>query len=161
MKKKVAYFGVFTALALIFSYIETLIPLPVGIPGVKVGLANLLIVFMLYKFGKKEAAILSFLRVLLAGLIFGSMFSIFYSLAGAVMSFAAMCLLKRKNIFSVVGVSMVGGVSHNIGQLVVAGIVLESAGVIYYAPFLIVSGIVTGIVIGVLSNEMIKRLNVF
>ena len=158
LKTKVAYYGVFTALALIFSYIETLVPLPIAIPGIKIGLANLIIVFALYKLKIGEVTVLSVVRVLLVGALFGSLFSVIYSLAGAIVSLGVMYLLKKTEKFSVIGISMAGGVFHNIGQLIVAGIVLESLSVIYYAPVLLVAGVVTGIVIGIVSNEVIKRL---
>lgn len=158
MKTKAAYFGVFTALALIFSYVETLIPIHLGIPGMKLGLANLIIVITLYKMGKKEAYILSVVRVVLAGFIFGNLFSILYSLAGGVLSITAMIFLKKTDKFSVMGVSMAGGVFHNIGQLLMAAIVLESFSIIYYLPVLLISGILTGFLIGFISNEMLKRL---
>lgn len=158
MKTRVAYFGVFTALALIFSYIETLLPIPIAIPGIKIGLANLIIVFALYKLKIGEVVILSVVRVLLVGALFGNLFSVIYSMAGALVSLMVMYLLKRMEKFSVVGVSMVGGVFHNVGQLIVAGIVLESLSVIYYFPVLLIAGIVTGIVIGIIGKEVIKRL---
>ncbi len=159
MKTKVAYFGVFTALALIFSYVETLIPIHLGIPGIKLGLANLIVLLVLFKMGTKEAYILTVVRILLAGFLFGSMFSILYSLAGGLVSLTGMWLLKNIDKFSIVGISMVGGVLHNIGQLVVAGFVLETFGVIYYFPVLFVSGTLTGILIGFIAGEMLKRLH--
>lgn len=158
MKKKVAYFGVLTALALIFSYIETLIPIHFGISGVKLGFANLIIVIALYKMGIKEAYTLSIVRVILAGFIFGNLFSILYSLAGGLLSLTMMVVLKKTEKFSVFGVSMAGGVFHNIGQLIMAAIVLESFSIAYYFPILLVSGVVTGLLIGLVSNEMLKRL---
>ncbi len=158
MKMKVAYFGVLTALALIFSYIETLIPIHFGIPGVKLGLANLIVVIALYKMGIKEAYTLSIVRVILAGFIFGNLFSILYSLAGGLLSLTMMVVLKKTEKFSVFGVSMAGGVFHNIGQLIMAAIVLESFSIAYYFPILLVSGVVTGLLIGLVSNEMLKRL---
>ena len=124
MKSRVAYFGVFTALALIFSYVETLIPVNLGIPGVKLGLANLIIVVALYKMRLSEAYLLSVVRVLLAGFIFGNYFSIIYSLAGGLLSLTVMALLKKWGGFSLQGISIAGGVCHNIGQLVVAMIVV-------------------------------------
>lgn len=159
LKTKVAYFGVFTALALIFSYVETLIPIHIGIPGVKLGLANLIIVIALYKMSIKEAYVLSVVRVVLAGFIFGNLFSILYSLAGGLLSLTVMAFLKRTEKFSVLGVSMAGGVFHNIGQLIMAAIVLESLSITYYLPVLLISGVITGLVIGIVSNEMLKRLN--
>ena len=158
MKTKVAYFGVFTALALIFSYVESLIPIQLGIPGVKLGLANLIIVIALYKMSIKEAYILSVVRIVLAGFMFGNLFAILYSLAGGMLSLTMMCILKRTDKFSVFGVSMAGGVLHNIGQLLMAAIVLESVSIGYYFPVLLISGLATGFVIGVISNEMMKRL---
>ncbi|WP_072525651.1 Gx transporter family protein [Clostridium sp. Marseille-P3244] len=158
MKNKVAYFGLFTALALIFSYVETLIPFNIGIPGIKLGLANLLIVIILYSSGWKEALLLSVVRIVLAGFFFGNLFSILYSLAGGIFSLAVMALLKKSGKFSVAGVSIAGGVSHNIGQLAVAVIVVETYQVGYYLPVLLVAGAAAGLVIGVISGEVLKRV---
>ena len=158
MKNRVAYFGVFTALALIFSYVETLIPFNFGIPGVKLGLANLIIVIALYKMRLSDVYLLSIVRVLLNGFIFGNYFSIIYSLAGGLLSLSVMALLKKNNGFSIFGISMAGGVMHNVGQLIVAMIVVETLSVAYYVPVLLVSGLITGFVIGVASGEMLKRL---
>lgn len=158
MRSKVAYFGVFTALALIFSYVETLIPINFGIPGVKLGLANLIIVVALYKMRLRETYLLSVVRVLLSGFIFGNYFSIIYSLAGGLLSLTVMALLKKKDGFSVMGISIAGGVFHNIGQLVVAMLVVETFSVAYYVPVLLIAGMVTGLIIGIVANEMLKRL---
>ncbi len=158
MKNRVAYFGVFSALALIFSYVESLIPISLGIPGVKLGLANLIIVIGLYKMSLKEVYLLSLVRVLLSGFIFGNYFSILYSLAGAFLSVTVMALLKKNGGFSVMGVSIAGGVFHNIGQLFVAMIVVETFGVVYYVPVLLIAGLITGMLIGITANEMLKRL---
>lgn len=155
---KVAYFGIFTTLALIFSYVESLIPISFGIPGVKLGLANLVIVIALYKMGMKAAYVLSIIRIVLAGFLFGSMFGIVYSLAGGLLSLTVMALMKRSERFSVYGISMAGGVFHNVGQLLVAAIVLESFSIAYYFPVLLISGLVTGFVIAVVAAEMLKRL---
>lgn len=158
MKSRVAYFGVFTALALIFSYVETLIPVNLGIPGVKLGLANLIIVVALYKMRLSEAYLLSVVRVLLAGFIFGNYFSIIYSLAGGLLSLTVMALLKKWGGFSLQGISIAGGVFHNIGQLIVAAVVVETFSVIYYFPVLLVAGLLTGLVIGIVAEMMLKRL---
>ena len=159
MKTRVAHFGVYTALALIFSYVETLIPINFGIPGVKLGLANLIIVVALYKMSVKEAYILSVVRVVLAGFIFANLFSIIYSLAGGLLSLTVMALLKKSKQFSTIGISMAGGVFHNVGQLIMAMIVLESFNIAYYFPVLLLSGVLTGILIGIIENEMLKRLH--
>lgn len=158
MKSRVAYFGVFTALALIFSYVETLIPVNLGIPGVKLGLANLIIVVALYKMRLSEAYLLSVVRVLLAGFIFGNYFSIIYSLAGGLLSLTVMVLLKKWGGFSLQGISIAGGVFHNIGQLIVAAVVVETFSVTYYFPVLLVAGLLTGLVIGIVAEMMLKRL---
>ncbi len=158
MKNKVAYFGVFTALALIFSYIESLIPINFGIPGAKLGLANLMVVIALYKIGTQEAYVLSLTRIILSGFLFGNLFGILYSLAGGILSLSLMAILKKTDQFSIIGISMVGAVFHNVGQLIIAGIVVESTNVIYYMPTLLIAGLVTGFVIGIISAETIKRL---
>lgn len=158
MKSKVAYFGVFTTLALIFSYVETLIPIQFGIPGVKLGLANLIIVIALYRMKLSEVYLLSIVRVLLAGFIFGNYFSIIYSLAGGLLSLTVMALLRKKGGFSVIGVSIAGGVFHNIGQLIIASVIVETFSVMYYVPVLLIAGLVTGLLIGIASDGMLKRL---
>ena len=151
MRNRAAYFGVFTALALILSYVETLIPINFGIPGAKLGLANLIIVIVLYKTDWKEALLLSVTRIVLAGFIFGNMFSILYSLAGGILSLAVQAVLKKQGGFSVAGVSIAG-------QLIVAMIVVETYQVGSYLPVLLISGLLTGLLIGVISGEVLKRI---
>ena len=158
MKNRVAYFGVFTALALIFSYVETLIPFHIGIPGVKLGLANLIIVIALYKMSLKETYLLSVVRVVLSGFIFGKYFSIIYSLAGGLLSLTVMALLRKRGGFSILGISIAGGVCHNIGQLAIAMVVVETFSVIYYVPVLLIAGLATGLLIGIAADGMLKRL---
>lgn len=158
MKKKTAYMGVFLAFALILSYIESLIPFYFGIPGMKLGLANLIVVVMLYLAGTKEAFVISVLRILLSGFLFGNMFGILYSLAGGLLSFFVMWLVKRAGHFHTVTVSVCGGIFHNVGQLLVAALVVENYNVLYYMPVLLVAGILTGFVIGILADELGKRL---
>lgn len=158
-KNRAAVFGVFTALALIFSYVELLIPINFGIPGAKLGLANLVIVIVLYKTDWKEALLLSVVRIILAGFLFGNLFGILYSLAGGIFSLAVMALLKKTGAFSVIGVSMAGGVSHNVGQLIMAMLIVETYAVGYYLPALLIAGLITGTVIGIAGKEMLKRLD--
>ena len=158
MKNRVAYFGVFTALALMFSYIETMIPIQFGVPGIKLGFANIMIVIMLYKSSAKEALLLSIVRIMLSGFLFGNLSSIIYSIAGGVLSLEIMTLLKKQGGFSVIGVSVAGGVSHNVGQLIVAMLVVETYQVGYYFPVLLVAGVLTGLGIGVVSQEVLKRI---
>ena len=156
---RVAVFGVFTALALIFSYVELLIPINFGIPGAKLGLANLVIIIVLYKTDWKEALLLSVVRIVLAGFLFGNLFGILYSLAGGILSLAVMALLKRSGAFSIIGVSMAGGVRHNVGQLLMAMLVVETYAVGYYLPVLLIAGLITGTLIGIAGREMLKRLD--
>ena len=159
MNSRVAYFGVFTALALIFSYVESLIPINFGIPGVKLGLANLITLIALYKMSVKEAFLISIARVVLSGFIFGNLFAILYSLAGGLLSLAIMTWFKRSNKFSIYGISMAGGVFHNVGQLMMAILVVESVTIAGYLPVLLVSGLLTGLVIGAVSGETLKRID--
>lgn len=156
--KKTAYMGIFLALALICSYIETLIPFHIGIPGVKLGLTNIVIVWALYLLGTKEALVISVLRIILSGMMFGNVFSIAYSLAGGLLSFAVMFLFKKTGKFKCVSVSIAGGIFHNIGQLFVAAAIVQNLSVLYYIPVLFVSGTITGLVIGVISQELILRV---
>lgn len=158
MKNRAAYFGVFTALALIFSYVESLIPIHFGVPGIKLGLANLLIVIFLYKRNAEEALLLSVIRIVLSGFLFANLFSILYSLAGGILSLAVMAYLKKRGTFSVVGISIAGGVAHNLGQLVVAMLVVETYRVGYYFPVLLMAGVLTGMLIGIVAAEILKRL---
>lgn len=157
--KKTAFYGMFLALALVAGYIEQLIPINLGIPGVKLGLANIVTMLLLYIVGVPAACLISVLRILLSGFLFGSGFAMVYSAAGAAMSMLVMALLKKTKKFSSVGVSVAGGIFHNVGQIIVAMIVLETKALAYYLPILILSGLVAGILIGILSEILTKRLN--
>lgn len=159
-KNKVAYLGVLTALALIFSYVESLIPVYFAVPGIKLGLANVVVVLVLYQMGVKEAYLVSTVRVILAGFMFGNLMSILFSLAGCSLSILAMYFLYKKPSFSVIGVSVIGAVFHNLGQVIVAMIIVESFSVMYYFAVLMISGVVTGIIIGIVVVEMRKRLKI-
>ena len=156
--RKIARMGLLTALALILSYVESLIPAFVAVPGVKRGLANIVVGFALYTLGPGEAAIVSIIRVLLSSLLFGSILSLSYSAAGAVISLLSMIILMKTKIFGVTSVSVTGGVFHNLGQILVACLVLETDVLLYYLPVLILSGTITGAVIGIASSIVIKRL---
>ncbi len=158
MKNKVAYMGVFLALALILSYVESLIPFYFGIPGVKLGLANLIVVIMLYAVGAKEAFAISMLRILLSGFLFGNLFSILYSFAGGILSFLVMWLVKRTGKFHVMSVSICGGITHNIGQILIASVIVETYSIFYYIPVLLIAGLITGMLIGVIAGEVSGRL---
>lgn len=157
-QKKTAYLGLFAAMAIIFGYVESLIPFFTGIPGIKLGLANLAVLFILIKYSWKEAALVSIVRIFVIGFLFGNLFSILYSLAGAALSLMIMTLMKKKTDFSIVGISITGGVSHNIGQLIIAVLIVENTSLLYYAPALLISGVATGLVIGILTKEVLRRI---
>lgn len=156
--KKLTTVALLTALALIFSFVESQIPPLTTIPGIKMGLPNVVVTFALYRLGAREAAGLSLVRVALVSILFGTAASFLYSLAGAVLSFAGMTALKRADRFSCVGVSVAGGVLHNIGQILMASLLLETNIFIYYLPFLLVSGTLAGILVGLLSAAMLRRI---
>lgn len=156
--RRTAELGLFLALALILSYVESLLPFSFGIPGVKLGLPNLIVVLLMYQGSARQAALVNFLRIVLSGFLFSNLYAILYALAGAVFSFCAMLAGKRMSLFSVVGVSVLGGVFHNIGQILVAMAVVETFYVGYYIPFLIAAGTVTGAVLGIAAMELIPYL---
>lgn len=156
--KRTAYLGLCLALALICSYVEALIPIPIGIPGVKLGLANVVIVGILYMSSTWDASFISFARVLLAGFFFGNLYSILYSLAGASLSLLVMALLKKTDRLHLISVSAAGGIAHNVGQFLVAAAVVENYRILYYLPVLFLVGMATGILIGVVAFGVLKRL---
>lgn len=178
--RRTAELGLFLALALILSYVESLIPFSFGIPGIKLGLPNLIVLLLLYGAigndvvdaeeragmrsvtvltkGEREALLVNGLRIVLSGFLFSNLYAILYALAGAVFSFLAMLLGKRTKHLSMAGVSMLGGVFHNIGQLLVAMAVVETFAVAYYVPFLIVAGVVTGTMLGFVGMELLPYL---
>lgn len=156
--KRISTYGLLVALAFIFSYIEAIIPINLGVPGIKLGLANVVVMIALYKLGAKEAFSLALVRVVLVGFTFGNLMMMMYSLAGSILSCLFMILLKKSNRFSMIGVSVSGGVMHNVGQIIMAIIILDTVQLYYYLPVLIISGIVTGILIGMLGAEIAKRL---
>ena len=158
--KKIAVLALAIALAMILSFVESQIPAFVAIPGVKIGLANIAVVFVLYKLGWKEAVLISLVRVAMVSMLFGTLVSLFYSVAGAVLSLTGMVLLKKTGLFSTVAVSVTGGVLHNVGQILMACLLLETNVIVYYLPFLILSGVIAGVVIGVVSAIMVNRVQV-
>lgn len=152
MKNKAAYLGLLLAFALLLSYIEVLLPLQVGIPGVKLGLANLAVLLCLYLFTEKEAMLLSVVKAVLTGLLFGNLYMIIYSLAGAVLSCLVMAVMIRLGKWHVPVVSAMGGVMHNVGQLMVAYLTIQTYGILYYVPILLIAGLMTGLLIGVIVS---------
>jgi len=156
--KSAALYGLLIALAFIFSYVEAMIPIPVPVPGVKLGLANLVNVVGLYTVGTVGTAAVSLVRIVLVGFTFGNTFSMLYGLAGGIASLAVMILMKRSGWFGKVGVSITGGIFHNIGQLSVAAFVTRTAGVFSYLPVLLAAGVITGASIGMLGGMVTERI---
>ena len=158
--KKLTVMALTTAVAMILSFVESQIPAFVAVPGVKVGLANIAVVFALYRLGWKEAAAISLVRVVMVSMLFGSIASLFYSLAGAILSLTGMGLLKKTGRFTEIMVSVTGGILHNIGQIAMACLILETAALRYYLPFLLVSGIIAGVVVGLVSAVLVQRVKI-
>lgn len=153
-----AMLGMLLALALLCGYIESLIPISFGVPGIKLGLPNLVVVITLYLLGPKEALVVSVARILLSGFLYGTMFGVVYGLAGGIFSFFIMLLLKQGAQCSPVTVSAAGGITHNLGQLLVAVLVVENRNLLYYLPALFFAGFLTGLLIGIVSREVLLRL---
>lgn len=156
--RRIAVSAMFAALALIFSYIEAILPLSTGIPGVKLGIANLVVILALYNMNFRYAMGINVIRILVAGLLFNGLFGALYSLAGGVVSLTVMWLLKRTGLFSMTGVSMAGGVAHNMGQLLVASTLVSNLKMFVYLPVLMFSGIAAGILIGITASVINERV---
>ncbi len=157
-QNKLTKYALLIALAMIFSYIEFIIPLPIPVPGIKLGLANIVVVIALYNLGVKDAVIISVIRIVLVGITFGNVSMMLYSLSGGLLSILVMIFGKKISAFSVVGVSILGGIFHNIGQLLLATLIIESSKMLYYMPVLIISGAITGMIIGVVSKSIINKI---
>ena len=158
MSRRVARYALLIALAMVLSWLESMMPLPGAAPGMKLGLTNLVVLFALYRMSGRDAAVISLVRVALATMTFGNAYSFAYSLAGAMLSLAVMALLKKTERFSIVGVSVAGGICHNIGQILVAIAVMETAELVWYLPGLLVSGTVAGVVIGAAGGMTVRRV---
>ena len=164
MKKRysyIAYYGLLTALALLLSFLESLVPIPIAVPGIKLGLANLVVIFALYQVGPLSALILSLCRVILAALLFSGFSGLMFSAAGAALSWTIMVLLKKIKCFSIRGVSLAGGLSHNLGQLIMAALFTHSPGIIpAYMPVLMIAGAAMGLINGTVAAGVIRALQV-
>ena len=158
--KSIALLGICAALAMVLSYVESFIPVSFAVPGIKLGLANIAVIFALYKLGAKEAVLVSLVRIVWIAILFGNVLTLAYSVAGAALSLTLMILLKRIDRFSVVGVSVVGGIMHNTGQILVAMLIMETAQIVYYLPVLCISGIAAGVAVGAVSALLVKRVPV-
>lgn len=155
--KKVAFLGLSIGLAMILSFVESQIPALVAVPGIKVGLPNLVIVFMLYRIGFKEAVTVSLIRIVLVSILFGNLQTMTFSIAGAVLSLLGMFILKKLDWFSCITVSIVGGILHNVGQIIAACLWTQTAAIAYYLPVLLISGVVAGTLIGLISGLLVQK----
>lgn len=153
-----AKYGLLTALALIFGYVEFLIPVNLGVPGTKLGIANIVVLFSLYLVGFKGAALISAVRILLTGFLFGGVFAMLYSFAGGILSLSVMGLMHRSGKFSPIGASVAGGVMHNLGQLIVASAVMQTGSLFYLFPWLTIIGGITGAINGALTLVVLRRM---
>lgn len=155
--KNIAKTGMLVAVAFVLSYIESMLPLNLGVPGIKLGLSNIVVLFSIFNLNTLTAFCIAIVRIVLCGITFGSLSGMLYSLSGGILSFVVMLLLKKTKKFSIYGVSVAGGVSHNIGQILVAIAVLNNKLIMYYFPFLLIAGVVAGIATGMLGGILIKR----
>lgn len=158
--RRITFLGLCTAVAMLLSYVEFLLP-PIwsAVPGIKIGLANIIIVYLFFKLSVFDAALVSLVRVFLSALLFGSFLAFLYSFAGAFLSFIVMLLLKKSNLFSEVGVSIGGGVFHNLGQILMAILILRTREIGYYMIVLAFTGTVSGLFVGIAGALMVKRIN--
>lgn len=155
---KIAIRSSMIALAMVVAYLESMIPVSMLVPGMKLGLTNVVVLFALYKFNEKEAIVINLIRIVLVGLTFGNTFSMIYSLAGGLLSGAVMIIMKKTKRVSMITVSVLGGVFHNVGQILVAMFVLDTTAVGYYLLVLWFSGIIAGVVVGIVSSIIVKRI---
>lgn len=154
--KQITQLGLFLSISLVLGYLESMVPVMVAVPGVKLGIANIVTMLVLYRMGSKQAFFIMLLRVVIAGFLYSGVAGILYGLVGGVCCIAVMTCLRRIPIFSILGVSMAGAIFHNVGQIMAAVFVMENTGVIYYLPVLCISGVVSGLAVGFLSHFLIK-----
>lgn len=157
--KKLANLSIFLTMAVILGYIEAILPFSIGVPGIKLGLVNYIVIILLYEYGLKDAFLVSILRILIISLIFGNISLAIYSLSGAICSILIMAICARINVFSMIGNSILGGIVHNIAQLIVAMCLMDTDSLMYYAPFLILGGLIAGFLIGTLAHITRARIS--
>lgn len=158
--KQMAVLSFLLAVAVVLGYIEVLFPFNFGIPGIKIGLANVVSLFILYQYRYRDALVVGILRILIIGFLFGNLFMIIYSLSGLLLSITLMIFLKKSSIFSIIGVSVAGAISHNIGQLIVAFFVVRTMGILtFYVPVLLVAGVIAGLCTGIITTTLMKIFN--
>lgn len=157
--KLIATYGILIAVAFTLSFLESLVPINFGVPGIKLGFANIVVMFAIYTMRKGDALAISLVRIVINSFVFTGAFSLTYGIAGGLMSLGVMLIAKRNKRISVIGVSVIGAVTHNLAQIIVAGIVMHTYRIVYYYPALLVSGAVTGVIVGILSGIIIARIN--
>ena len=157
--KQITKLGMFLSIALVLSYFESLLPVMIAVPGIKIGLANIITMLLLYCTNFQKTFCFMVARVILSGFLFSGVSGIVYSFVGGLFCICAMCIIKKSSLFSMIGVSMTGAIFHNIGQIVVAIFIMENAHILYYLPVLCVSGMVSGLVVGYLTYFILKRYN--
>ena len=155
--RKLTGLAMFLAVGIVLSYLEYLVPLNLSVPGMKLGLANMVTMFVLYRYNEKDSFIVLFLRVLISGFLFSGLSTILFGIAGGFLCILIMWITKKTGFFSVTGVSISGAVFHNIGQLIVAFIIMGNNSIMYYLPYLLISGLISGLMIGYASSFLIKR----
>lgn len=156
--RQITTMGMLVALAMVLGFVETLIPINLGIPGMKLGLANIVVVIALFLFDVKTAVVVSILRIILIAMTFGNMSMMFYSIAGASLSLLSMVTVSKIKSFSLISVSIIGGIMHNVGQIICAAFVVRTNGVFTYLPVLIIAGLVSGALIGIVAGLILVRL---
>ena len=156
--RQITTMGMLVALAMVLGFVETLIPINLGIPGMKLGLANIVVVIALFLFDIKTAVVVSILRIILIAMTFGNMSMMFYSIAGASLSLLSMVTVSKIKSFSLISVSIIGGIMHNVGQIICAAFVVRTNGVFTYLPVLIIAGLVSGALIGIVAGLILVRL---
>lgn len=156
--KRITYTGMFVAIAMVFSYLESMIPVNIAIPGIKLGLANMVTIVVMYRLGISDAWIVSIVRVVLSSLLFGNMTVMVYSIAGAVLSLLVMSICRKKELFGLLGTSILGGVSHNAGQIATAAFLMKSGNIMLYMPVLCISGTIAGVCIGLVGTMLVRKL---
>ena len=156
--KRITYTGMFVAIAMVFSYLESMIPVNIAIPGIKLGLANMVTIVVMYRLRIADAWIVSLVRVVLSSLLFGNMAIMIYSMAGAVLSLLVMSICRKNDLFGLLGTSILGGVSHNAGQIVMAAFLMKSGNIMFYIPVLCISGTIAGVCIGLAGAVLVRKL---
>ena len=156
--RQITTMGMLVALAMVLGFVETLTPINLGIPGMKLGLANIVVVIALFLFDIKTAVVVSILRIILIAMTFGNMSMMFYSIAGASLSLLSMIAISKIKSFSLISVSIVGGIMHNVGQIICAAFVVRTNGVFTYLPVLMIAGLVSGALIGIVAGLISVRL---